>query len=93
VIPAAIEVVGRVRIAEQTSEPQAQVARVHRHHDIALVVDHVLQRRQQISALAQHRIVDQALLAAEIAAVEGHADVVAGRRGRIRNQEKGALVS
>jgi hypothetical protein len=31
-------------------------------------------------SLAEHRIVNQALLAAEVAAVEGHAEVVAGRR-------------
>ena len=79
-IPAAIEVVGGVGIAEQAGEPQAQVARVDRHDDVALVVDHVLERRQRIAPLTQHRVVDQALLAAEIAAVEGHADVVAGRR-------------
>ena len=79
-IPAAIEVVGRVGIAEQAGEPQAQIARVHRHDDVALVVDHVLERRQGIAPLAQHRVIDQALLAAEVAAVEGHADVVAGRR-------------
>jgi hypothetical protein len=80
VIPAAIEVVGRVGIAEQAGQPQAQIARVDRHHDVALVVDHVLKRRQRIAPLTQHRVVDQALLAAEVAAVEGYADVVAGRR-------------
>ena len=79
-IPAAIEIVGGVGIAEQAGEPQAQIARVDRHDDVALVVDHVLERRQRIAPLAQHRVVDQALLAAEVAAVEGHADVVAGRR-------------
>jgi hypothetical protein len=80
VIPAAIKVVGGVGIAEKAGEPQAEIARVDRHHDVALVVDHVLERRQRIAPLAQHRVVDQALLAAETAPVEGHADVVAGRR-------------
>jgi hypothetical protein len=79
-IPAAIEVVGGVGIAEQAGEPEAQVPRIDRHHDVALIVDHVVERRQRIAPLAQHRLVDQALLAAEIAAVEGHAEVVAGRR-------------
>jgi hypothetical protein len=79
-IPAAVEIVGCVRIAEQAGEPQAEVPRIDRHHDVALVVDHVLERRQRIAPLTQHRVVDQPLLAAEIAAVEGHADVVAGRR-------------
>src|ERR671919_666225 len=79
-VPAAIEVVGGVGIAEQAGEPQAKIPRVDRDDDVALVVDHVLERGQRIAPLAEHRIVDQALLAAEIAAVEGHAEVVAGRR-------------
>jgi len=79
-VPAAIEVVGRVGIAEQTGQPQAQIARVDRHDDVALVIDDVLERRQWITTLAQHRVIDQALLAAKIATVEGHAKVVAGRR-------------
>ena len=78
-VPAAIEVVGRIGIAKQAGEPQAQVARVDRDEDVALVVDDVLERRQRVAPLAQHRVVGQALLAAEVAAVEGHADVVAGR--------------
>jgi len=78
VVPAAIEVVGGVRIAEHAGQPQAQVARVDRHDDVAVVVDHILQRRQRIAALTQHRVLDQALLAAQVAAVEGHANVIAG---------------
>jgi hypothetical protein len=45
VVPAAIEVVGGVGIAEQAGEPEAQIARVDRDHDVALVIDHVLERR------------------------------------------------
>jgi hypothetical protein len=83
-IPAAIEVVGGVGIAEQAGEPEAQVPRIDRHHDVALVIDHILQRRQRVAPLAQHRVIDQALLAAKGAAVEGHTDVVPGRRLAIR---------
>ena len=83
-IPAAIEIVGGVGIAEQAGEPQAEIPRVDRHHDIAFVVDHVLERRERVAPLTQHRVVDQALLTGEIAAVEGHAEVVAGRRLAIR---------
>jgi hypothetical protein len=79
-VPAAIEVVGAVGIAEQAGEPQAEIPRIDRDDDVALVVDHVLQRRRGIAALAEHRVIDQALLAPQVAAVEGHADVVAGRR-------------
>ena len=43
-------------------------------------VDDILERRQGIAPLAEHPIIDQPLLAAKIAAVEGHAEVVAGRR-------------
>jgi hypothetical protein len=50
-IPAAIEVVGCIGIAEQTGEPEAQVARVDRDHDVAFVIDDVLQRRQGIAPL------------------------------------------
>src|SRR5918995_4170029 len=78
-VPAAIEVVSGIGIAEQAGQPQAQIARVDRDDDVAFVVDDILQRRQRIAPLTQHRVIDQALLAAEIAAVEGHADVVAGR--------------
>ena len=41
---------------------------------------------------AEHRVVDQALLAAQVAPVEGHADEVAGRRlavGGGANQSRG----
>jgi hypothetical protein len=79
-IPAAIEVVGGVRVAEQAGEPETQIPGVDRHHDVAFVVDHILERRQGIAPLTQNRVVDQALLATEIAAVEGHAEVVARRR-------------
>ena len=48
-VPAAIEIVGGVGIAEQAGEPQAQIPRVDRHHHIALVVDDVLERRQRIA--------------------------------------------
>jgi hypothetical protein len=71
-IPAAIEVVGGVGIAEQAGEPQAQVPGVDRHDDVTLVSDDVLERRQRIAPLAEHRVVDQALLAAQVGAVEGH---------------------
>jgi hypothetical protein len=80
VVVAAVAVVGRVGIAEQAGEPEAQVARVDRHDDVAVVSDHVLQRGEWVAALTQHRVVDQPLLAAEITAIEGNADVVAGRR-------------
>jgi hypothetical protein len=43
-------------------------------------VDDILERRQGIASLAEHRITDRPLLAAEVAAVERHADVVAGCR-------------
>ena len=59
-IPAAVEVVGRIGIAEQAGEPEAEIARVDRDDDIALVVDHVLERRQRVAALAEHWVVDQA---------------------------------
>jgi hypothetical protein len=48
-ISAAIEVVGRVGIAEQDGEPQAQIPG---DDDGALIVDHVLERRQGIATLA-----------------------------------------
>ena len=79
-VPAAIEVVGRVGIAEQAGEPQAQIPRVDRYDDIAFVIDDVLERRKGIATLTQYRVINEALLAAQVAAVEGHADVVAGRR-------------
>jgi hypothetical protein len=83
-VPAAIEVVARVGIAEQAGQPQAQITGIDRHHDVVLVVDHVLERRQRIAPLAEHRIIDQALLAAPVAAIEGHAQVVAGRGSPVR---------
>jgi hypothetical protein len=58
-VPAAIEVVGGVGVAEQAGEPEAQISRVDRHHDVALIIDDVLERRQRIAPLAQNRIVDQ----------------------------------
>jgi hypothetical protein len=63
-IPAAVEVVGRVGIAEQSGQPQAQIPRVDRHDHVALVVDDVLEWRQGIAPLTQHRVIDKALLAA-----------------------------
>jgi hypothetical protein len=40
-----------------------------------------LQRHvQRIAALTKHRVIDQTLLSAEIAVVEGHTDLIAGRR-------------
>jgi hypothetical protein len=48
-VPAAIEVVARVGIAEQAGQPQAQITGIDRHHDVVLVVDHVLERRQRIA--------------------------------------------
>jgi hypothetical protein len=60
VVEAAIEIVGRVGITEQAGEPQAEITRVDRHDDIAFVVDYVLERRQGIATLTQHRVVDQA---------------------------------
>jgi hypothetical protein len=79
-IPTTVQVVGRIRIAEQAGQPKAQVARVDRNHNVALVIDHVLEWSERVAPLAQHRVVDQALLTAQIAAVERHADVVAGGR-------------
>src|ERR671919_1397561 len=83
-IPAAIEVVGGVGIAEQAGEPDAEIPRVDRDDDVAFVVDDVLQGGEWIASLTEHRVVDQALLAPQAAAVEGHTDVVAGRRLAIR---------
>ena len=51
-IPAAIQVVGRIGGPEQAGEPQAQVPGMVRHDDVALVVDDILERRQRIAALA-----------------------------------------
>jgi hypothetical protein len=50
-IPAAIEIVGGVRIAEQAGEPQAQIPGIDRYDDVAFVVDDVLERRQRIATL------------------------------------------
>jgi hypothetical protein len=71
VVPAAIEIVGGVRIAEQAGELQAQVARVDRHHDVALIVDDVLKWGERVARMAQHRVIDQALLAAEVQRLKG----------------------
>jgi hypothetical protein len=79
VVEAAVAVVRRVGNAEEAGEPQAQVSQIDRHHNVALVGNDVLERRARVASLAEHGIVDQALLAAQVAAVEGHADVVAGR--------------
>ena len=76
-VVAAVAVVGGVGVAEQTAEPEPQIPWVDRHDDVAIVGDHVLERGERVAPLAEHRVVDQALLAAEIAAVEGHPDVVA----------------
>jgi len=67
-------------IAKQPRQPDAEIARIDRHHDLALVHDGVLQGRIGIAPLAQHRIVDQPLLGTEGGSVEGDADVIAGCR-------------
>ena len=40
--------------------------------NVGLVGDHVMERRQRVAPLTQHRVVDQALLTADVAAIEGY---------------------
>jgi hypothetical protein len=54
-IPAAIEVVGGIRIAEQAGEPEAQIARVDRHDDVALSLMMSCERAGRSPALAPDR--------------------------------------
>ena len=79
-IVGAVAIVGGDRIAQEAGEPDAEIAHVDGHDDVALVHDGVAQRRQRIAPLSEDRIVDQPLLGADRTAVEGHATEAARRR-------------
>jgi hypothetical protein len=52
-VKAAIAIVARGRIAEKAGEPEAEIAGIDRHHDLALIVDDVLEGCQRITSLAR----------------------------------------